>query len=117
MLVRGILYERDASGWGLILPDDDEPWEITEEHNQSLDEIESLRSQLAEAEADANRYRFLRTHKSRVSAVRMDGTGHYRFATGWWPELIGSSLDAAVDAAIVQVEQQVKEADGDIEHS
>ena len=69
-------------------------------------------AKLAESEADAARYRFLREHKARASCLKMDGTATFHF-TGGWPPLIGPNLDWAVDSAIGtwKIERQ-KEACG-----
>lgn len=73
--------------------------------NEAADTIDTLRAQLAEAQRDAERYRYLRTLDASRDppADKTMWVVQYRHPAGAIPELVsggfGESLDASIDAA------------------
>ena len=56
-------------------------------------------------EADARRYRFIRSYLVRAGSLHMDGTAEFRMAGGW-PMKHAKSFDEAIDDAIDRVEAE-----------
>ena len=73
------------NGWGNLFSD-------------AADTIDNLRAQLAEAQRDAERWRWLRDH-ARIFRQSPDMSGNHYWMVQTTTTLRGPTLDAAIDAA------------------
>lgn len=55
---------------------------------------------------DADRFRFISCHKTRI-IPKMNGDNYYHFISGGWPELRGNSLEDAIDKAMESVKEEL----------
>lgn len=70
------------------------------EVDQLRDEITRLRASLAEAERDAERYRWLRDENTKVALVIDKVTGYFEDGIHMYEYRSGIDLDTAIDAAM-----------------
>lgn len=77
-------------------------YEKTCKDHKVLEIIKLLKQQWA----DADRFRFIACHKTKMTP-KMDGNNYYHFHAGGWPELRGNSLEKAVDKAMEEVKLEL----------
>ena len=75
----------DLHGWGKLC-------------SEAADTIDTLRAQLAEAQRDAERWRWLKDH-ARIFRQSPDMSGNHYWMVHATTTLRGPTLDAAIDAA------------------